>query len=818
MSDPTVSPPTDWKAPVGRIEVEFVNRTRSRGTCFLVDDRNVLTAFHLLSPEYSHDWKSGIRHITIAFGHHVTSVDPQQAPHDASNDWALLECHDPPPVPPLPVGDVSERGVRWESYGFPDYAPDDGAACGGEVRDASATSDDLTAIQLYCLEAAAGDGAPVRGYSGAPCIVNGRVVGLIRSALQHKRRSVAGTLYACPLAVLPEDILPKPPTTPFQSDPVVAELHKAIEAFCQSQPYLSLQTIQPHRPLDDIYVNLRTRQRRDRASPSTKAVSGRPTALHEASFPISPAEMMADSSQFHVMIIGEPGAGKSTLLRYFARHALERPNSIGLSASHFPLPVTLPAIARSSGSMFERITAAMRQELGIPISSVDIQALAGRVSLMLLLDGLDEVPNDARPQLLSFLNLYLPGVKPHRAVLTSRPSGYAMKDLSPAHSQEFELLPFSESQTEEFASHWFPESASSFLLELDRLCPIELRGTPLLLTIAAKVFAAKGSLPERRAALYRSFVRIWLNEAVFRNLNEELHNPRIAKLVPHLLRSIAHWVSSSHSSHSTDEVAKHVESECVRILGLTREEARCDAQIFLDAVGRRSGVFIRSGNKYVFAHPTFREYLTADAIAEGTGDDTVSGFRQIEGGGLAGTWRQIAIFFLGLTSDRGHDVSSLLTSHLEAARRCHWRGSDNWGTFVEDYDRIAFLAECIGDSARVTASVRREVVAALNRVLSEVVTQEGEADAGELLEMADGPIRLLGMLRDSPEAADVLHSIITDEKCWGYLRFHAMESMVRGGLHSADLERLLSWAFGKELLYESVATLPGSRVSVPLVV
>ena len=60
----------------------------------------------------------------------------------------------------------------------------------GEVEDAKlrplagfAVLPQHPALQLFCKEAAAGMGARMHGFSGAPCLVDGKAVGILRSTL-----------------------------------------------------------------------------------------------------------------------------------------------------------------------------------------------------------------------------------------------------------------------------------------------------------------------------------------------------------------------------------------------------------------------------------------------------------------------------------------------------------------------------------------------------------------------------------------------------------------------------------------------------------
>jgi hypothetical protein len=140
-----------------------------------------------------------------------------QGAWDRGQDWAVLAFEEaalgfsPPALPLRELAPDEARGQGWESYGFPEAYPEDGAPATGHVQSAAAAQDGLRALALFSHEAAAGSGMPVRGFSGAPVLVGGQVVGILRFALTNQelsgvglRRSEGGTLYATPISAVAE--------------------------------------------------------------------------------------------------------------------------------------------------------------------------------------------------------------------------------------------------------------------------------------------------------------------------------------------------------------------------------------------------------------------------------------------------------------------------------------------------------------------------------------------------------------------------------------------------------------------------------------
>ncbi|MHB0772305.1 SUMF1/EgtB/PvdO family nonheme iron enzyme [Bradyrhizobium sp. 1.29L] len=215
------------KQAIGRIVAIRGDGGEVYGTAFVVSDRFLMTAFHVV----------GDRAVSIVKGTDVcfpalyfypASAGVQKIPVkvvagccDPLDDWALLELEEPlPGVVPLPMGEITtyeletsrrpNNAIRFDSWGFPGLArmAGSGIAIDGRVQDQDARYQGAWAYQLYSDNAAAALGEPLSGLSGAPCLIDGAVVGIIRSNLVMENkitssRSVhiaGGILYACPVA------------------------------------------------------------------------------------------------------------------------------------------------------------------------------------------------------------------------------------------------------------------------------------------------------------------------------------------------------------------------------------------------------------------------------------------------------------------------------------------------------------------------------------------------------------------------------------------------------------------------------------------
>jgi len=200
---------------IARIEVIENQRVLSRGTGFLVADGLALTALHVVADRTKELLTPYPGEIVLSFPNLRTKAVIDKNHWDRAGDWALLHCEAPVSAGnsprPIAVAELREEGVEWETYGFPEAESVDGMVMRGRIANRLGTLEGNRAIQLFTEEAAAGQGARVRGLSGGPVLVRSgsrhAVVGLLRFSLMEEHfQTVAGTLYACPISPVLEKL------------------------------------------------------------------------------------------------------------------------------------------------------------------------------------------------------------------------------------------------------------------------------------------------------------------------------------------------------------------------------------------------------------------------------------------------------------------------------------------------------------------------------------------------------------------------------------------------------------------------------------
>lgn len=193
------------------------------GTAFLVTERHLLTAYHVIGDRKAAARTEGRQALypvlSISFeerGQYNLAGQVLKGCFDFVEDWALIELRDAVrEVKPVTLGTIGASEVsdgnaslKFESWGYPTIDDPNGSALIIDGRVQGVTPyQNAKVYQLYSDNAAAGKASLFYGYSGAPCVVDGAVVGIIRSNLpdksdgNQKATSIgAGVLYACPVS------------------------------------------------------------------------------------------------------------------------------------------------------------------------------------------------------------------------------------------------------------------------------------------------------------------------------------------------------------------------------------------------------------------------------------------------------------------------------------------------------------------------------------------------------------------------------------------------------------------------------------------
>jgi uncharacterized protein (UPF0147 family) len=655
-------------------------------------------------------------------------------------------------VPALLGTSTHTSNHPFNSKGYRPLPPYTGPLAAGEILGQIDTPQAPAGVKTLQLRSRETD----LGMSGAPVVdaTTGMVVGMIveiwnpevgvsgesRDALTAFAISAEGIKFVYPELLLSQ--APEVPGVEGGYDRSLRDYLKAVRAYCAAPSYLTLDELIGSK--NEIYIPLHVSAATAPESTGGSQLFSIPEILREAT----------RNQVSQILIVGEPGAGKSTLLRHIARHSWEAPERVGLSRPHLPLMVALHEVARAREASIEELLWNSIKGSGLlldtrpPDDFLTQWPLRTNSHWFFLLDGLDQVSAEERGRFNRKLQAVLDFADDgqHPVLVTSRPSG--LDSSSQTQSVVYQLEPFSADEQTEFAKAYFGDRAAEFTRGVEPLGGSLLLGTPLLLTIAAGVFSKDHALPKQRAGLYRRFIEISLAEAKERGLENEI-GERMTKFTSRGLERLALQMLEHATQTETESLVPTVSQYLQQSLNLSPDEAEIDAEKFLNALGRQSGILVSRDRHFEWVHRTFAEYLAASAFARQYRSDEESAQQWIDRWHDE-NWREVVLFLLGIWSEARRDV----TQHINQI----WKSGTQGLLFV-----TAALADGVLVSQDVSDGIQNMLRAYVKKegfleFLSQNRSRLSALDAGPGRD--GGAVALLAMVWDRETNEDIRKAAI----------------------------------------------------------
>jgi predicted NACHT family NTPase len=369
----------------------------------------------------------------------------------------------------------------------------------------------------------------------------------------------------------------------------------------------------------------------------------------------------------YLMVLGQPGAGKSTLLKRIGLAALQdhlpglqdapiEPQSDKLYL-HELIPVLIE-LKRWDSSRFDLVNK-IQSELEIGgFESADMltQTILTRGGMLILLDGLDEIPSQhldsAITQIQDFVNKY----KDNRFIISCRTAAYqgGFNNLV-----NVEMAEFDDEQIQQFISNWFCREQDLDVAVADVCWTLlnsdgyqatkELAHTPLLLTFLCLVYDASQAFPKNRAALYKSALNILLSRwaAEKRIQRDPIYKDLPVELEEMLLAKIAYeQFSLDRLFFDKQEVIREIRKYLTENLNAPQH---LNGENVLRAIQIQQGILVeRSSYTLSFSHLTLQEYLTAQYIVDRQVIDELISQHLTDH-----RWREVFLLVAGLMRNKG---------------------------------------------------------------------------------------------------------------------------------------------------------------------
>lgn len=324
---------------------------------------------------------------------------------------------------------------------------------------------------------------------------------------------------------------------------------------------------------------------------------------------------VANDKQY-LMVLGGPGAGKSTFLRKMGLEALKGQRG---EFKHGCIPVFIELKRFTSSDI--NITNFIAEEFricGFPEPTQFTAKALEQGKLLILLDGLDEVPTTNSNNVIIHIQNFVDTYDKNRFITSCRVAAYRHKFR---RFTDVVMADFDDIQIENFINNWFSskpligKDCWKKLRSDEYTAAKELTQTPLLLTLVCLLYQRSGTIPTNRATLYERALRVLLEEwaAEAGIIREDLYKGLDTKRKEMILSEIAHDAfQEDHLFFDKREIAKKIESLLAEILP---DEQFIDGLNVLKSIEVQHGVLVeRADMIYSFSHLTLQEYLTAQYI------------------------------------------------------------------------------------------------------------------------------------------------------------------------------------------------------------
>ncbi|WP_223280320.1 NACHT domain-containing protein [Nostoc sp. PA-18-2419] len=318
-----------------------------------------------------------------------------------------------------------------------------------------------------------------------------------------------------------------------------------------------------------------------------------------------------------LLVLGKPGSGKTTFLKHLAIQCI----SERIFSNYLPIFLSLKEFADTDVKL--KLLDYICQQLAddrVDNNSVISLFESGRI--LLLLDGLDEVQQQADNHVIREIRDFSQRFSMNRFVLTCR---IAAKEYTFEQFTEVELADFDQEQIQSFATKWFTAKNSNldkvFIEQLQENPSIyELASSPILLTLLCIEFEDAGDLPRSRTELYQrathTLLRRWDAKRAIKR--DDVYKQLSVPLKENLLSYLA-LITFEKGEYfwKQQDVQKYIASYIINFPESPHalEALLLDSEAVLKSIEAQHGLLVeRAREIYSFSHLTFHEYFTAKEI------------------------------------------------------------------------------------------------------------------------------------------------------------------------------------------------------------
>ncbi|MBR7836706.1 NACHT domain-containing protein [Actinospica durhamensis] len=439
-----------------------------------------------------------------------------------------------------------------------------------------------------------------------------------------------------------------------------------------------------YRLLENVYLNKKERLDLGGTYVALSAVGGTADPQNRT----IATTVLAERDNRRLIITGAPGSGKSTLLKAYAVGTTRSGKRLEGSADllkidhskEIPFFVQLRRVA---GTVWDHLVEEILvSDFGFqkPQAEKFLRRLLDRSRCLILLDGLDEVPDERYQEVRGAILHFIGDQNPDRStanartVLTCRRQNFKPEEWTTFSDVEHVLTPMQNSEILSYLKNRradFTErglTPERFFTAIESSATFDLHRTPLVLTMSIGLYLERqiDAVPNSISALYEAMIRTMLDRHKFipegRPVNVFTQDDK-----ERFLQSFA--LAMAERRHVfQDFSAEELLAVATRLaphLGRVRPD---QAQALVDEIVNRSGLLSQiAPGFYTFAHRSIQEYLIAAQLR----DREPNGVDRLLARTFDHEWQQVVLFFAaGHTAVVEEFVAKLYLLDRELAIRC----------------------------------------------------------------------------------------------------------------------------------------------------
>ena len=386
-----------------------------------------------------------------------------------------------------------------------------------------------------------------------------------------------------------------------------------------------------------------------------------------------PGIVIANEKQY-LMVLGGPGAGKSTFLRKVGLEALRTFYYLRAEYGYRLIPVLLELKRFEAGDGDIDITKLIEliatefEICGFPEAKAFTQNALTQGNLLVLLDGLDEVPSANLGKVLQTIRDFVDRYDENRFIASCRVAASGYRNDAFRRFSDVTMADFDDEQIQQFVRSWFSSAQDverntaarcwEALQKPENIASKELAHTPLLLIYLCLVYDRSPQFPNSRSRLYKKALRILLEEWAVETgiLRDDIYEGLSVQQEEILLSKIAYRGTKDYRLFfSKRELSAQIKDFLSSNLNAPKH---LDSEAVLSAIEVQQGILVeRAEDTYSFSHLTLQEYLTAQYLVDNNKEEAL-----IERRFADNYWREIFLLLPGLLPSRARADRFLLAT------------------------------------------------------------------------------------------------------------------------------------------------------------